>query len=166
VGEWSASRLGRAFIPGERIPGTHCTGGWVGPRAGLDPEARGKILCLRRGSNPDHPVVQPVVRHYTAKLTRPRSVITENFKASMSISNAHERKHQIGFCIIQQRYENKFHKTLTRSRATHCFMQEQFHIWIAHYNRRVRVHTVPSNSPTRCTNICHCVQLFFYFNLK
>jgi hypothetical protein len=33
-GEWSASRLGH-FIPGERAPGTHCIGGWVGPRAGL-----------------------------------------------------------------------------------------------------------------------------------
>jgi hypothetical protein len=31
-------------------PDTHCTGGWVGPRVGLDAEARGKILC--RGSNP------------------------------------------------------------------------------------------------------------------
>jgi hypothetical protein len=64
-GEWSASRPGRAFTPGERTPGTHCTGGWVGPRAGLDTEDRGKILCPRRGSNPDRPVVQPVVRHYT-----------------------------------------------------------------------------------------------------
>jgi hypothetical protein len=36
----------------------------VGPRAGLDIEARGKILCPCRGSNPDLPVVQPVVRHY------------------------------------------------------------------------------------------------------
>jgi hypothetical protein len=25
-----------------------------------------KILCPRRGSNPDRPVVQPVVTHYTA----------------------------------------------------------------------------------------------------
>jgi hypothetical protein len=25
-------------------PGTHCTGGWVGPRAGLDTEDRGKII--------------------------------------------------------------------------------------------------------------------------
>jgi hypothetical protein len=65
-GEWSASRPGRFFTPGERTPGTHCTGGWVGPRAGLDTEARGKILCPRRGSNPDRPIVQPVVRHYTA----------------------------------------------------------------------------------------------------
>jgi hypothetical protein len=64
-GEWSASRPGRAFTPGERTPCTHCTGGWVGPRAGLDTEDRGKILCPRRGSNPDRPVVQPVVRHYT-----------------------------------------------------------------------------------------------------
>jgi hypothetical protein len=65
-GECSASRPGRDFTPGERARGTHCTGGWVGPRAGLDTEDRGKILCPCRGSNPDRPVVQPVVRHYTA----------------------------------------------------------------------------------------------------
>jgi hypothetical protein len=33
-----------ALYPRERTPGTHCTGGWVGPSAGLDTEARGKIL--------------------------------------------------------------------------------------------------------------------------
>jgi hypothetical protein len=64
-GEWSASRPGRAFTPGERTLGTHRTGGWVGPRAGLDTEARGKILCPCRGSNPNRTVVQSVVRHYT-----------------------------------------------------------------------------------------------------
>jgi hypothetical protein len=53
--EWSASRPGRAFNPRERTPGTHWTGGWVGPRAGLDTESRGKILCPRRGSNPGRP---------------------------------------------------------------------------------------------------------------
>jgi hypothetical protein len=63
---WVVSITARPrFTPGERIPGTHCTGGWVGPRAGLDTEDRGKILCPCRGSNPDHPVVQPIVRHYT-----------------------------------------------------------------------------------------------------
>jgi hypothetical protein len=30
------------FTLGERTPGTHCAGGWVGPRAGLDTEAREK----------------------------------------------------------------------------------------------------------------------------
>jgi hypothetical protein len=44
-GEWSASRPGHAFTPGERTPGTHCTGGWVGLRAGLDTQARGKIFA-------------------------------------------------------------------------------------------------------------------------
>jgi hypothetical protein len=44
------------FTPGERSPGTHWTGGWVGPRAGLDAEARRKIVCLCRGSNPGCPV--------------------------------------------------------------------------------------------------------------
>jgi hypothetical protein len=53
------------FSPRERTPGTHCTGGWVGPRAGLNTEATGKIICLCRGSNLDRPVVQTVARHYT-----------------------------------------------------------------------------------------------------
>jgi hypothetical protein len=47
------------FTPRERTPGIHCTGGWVGPRAGLDKESREKILCPCRESNPDRPVVQP-----------------------------------------------------------------------------------------------------------
>jgi hypothetical protein len=33
-GERSTSRPGRALAPRERTPGTHCTGGWVGPTAG------------------------------------------------------------------------------------------------------------------------------------
>jgi hypothetical protein len=53
------------LCPGERTPGTHCTGGWVGPRACLDSETRGKIPCPCQGLNPDHLVVQSVVRHYT-----------------------------------------------------------------------------------------------------
>jgi hypothetical protein len=53
------------FSPRERTPGTHCTGGWVDPKAGLDTEATGKILCLCRGSNLDRPVFQPIARHYT-----------------------------------------------------------------------------------------------------
>jgi hypothetical protein len=40
------------FSPGERIPGTHCTGGWVGLRAGLDTEAGGKILSPLPGIEP------------------------------------------------------------------------------------------------------------------
>jgi hypothetical protein len=67
-GEWSASRPGRVLPPGKRTPGTHWIGGWVGPRAGLDAGARRKI-CLCRGSNLDRPIVQPVVRHYTAWAT-------------------------------------------------------------------------------------------------
>jgi len=34
-GEWSASHPGR-FTPGERAPGTHWIGGWMGPRATLN----------------------------------------------------------------------------------------------------------------------------------
>jgi hypothetical protein len=56
---------GQRFIPGENTHGTQLIEGWVGPRAGLDTEVRGTILCLCRGSNPDRPDIQSVVRHYT-----------------------------------------------------------------------------------------------------
>jgi hypothetical protein len=63
---WMVSVTPRSrFTPGERTPGTDCTGGWVGLRAGLDTEVRGNILCLCRGSNLDRSVVQSVARHST-----------------------------------------------------------------------------------------------------
>jgi hypothetical protein len=43
------------FSPGERTPGTHCTGGWVGPRAGLDTETIGNILSPLLGIEPWSP---------------------------------------------------------------------------------------------------------------
>jgi hypothetical protein len=41
--EWSALRPDRALPPG-KDPDTHCTGGWVALRAGVDIDVRGKIL--------------------------------------------------------------------------------------------------------------------------
>jgi hypothetical protein len=57
-----------ALYPRGKDPrGTHWIGGgWVGLRAGLDAGVRIKILCPCRGSNLHHPIVQPVIRHYTA----------------------------------------------------------------------------------------------------
>jgi hypothetical protein len=65
-GEWSASRPGHALPPGKGPPppGTHCTGGWLGPRAGLDTEARGKSICLCQGSNLDRPTFISIHRKY------------------------------------------------------------------------------------------------------
>jgi hypothetical protein len=51
-----------AFYLRERIPGTHLIGRWLDIIAGLDTEARGKILCLCRESNTGHPVVQSTDR--------------------------------------------------------------------------------------------------------
>jgi hypothetical protein len=50
------------FSPGERTPGTHCTGGWVGPGAGMDTEAREKILSPLPRIEPRWPVVQLIVK--------------------------------------------------------------------------------------------------------
>jgi hypothetical protein len=51
----NGSRLGRGLPPG-MDPSSYWVGGWVGPRAGLDTEARGTILCLYRGSKPGRTV--------------------------------------------------------------------------------------------------------------
>jgi hypothetical protein len=53
--EWSASRLG-ALYPREKTSGTHWIEGWMGLRAALDTQGRGKVVCLCRGSNPGPPV--------------------------------------------------------------------------------------------------------------
>jgi hypothetical protein len=57
-GEWSASHPGR-FTSWERAPGTHWTGGWVGPRAGLDIVEKRKISCHYRESNPGRQPCSP-----------------------------------------------------------------------------------------------------------
>ena len=43
-GEWSAARPGRTLPPGK--PGTNFTGGWVGPRAGLEGGKYIHSVCL------------------------------------------------------------------------------------------------------------------------
>jgi hypothetical protein len=55
-----------ALYPGGKDPRYPLDRRLAGPQSRLDAEDRGEILCPRRGSNPDCPVVQPVVRHYTA----------------------------------------------------------------------------------------------------
>jgi hypothetical protein len=61
---WSASQPG-PFIPRETAPRIHWIEGWVGPRASLDTVEKRKIPSPCRDSNPDHPIVEPVVSHYT-----------------------------------------------------------------------------------------------------
>jgi hypothetical protein len=65
-----------ALYPREKDPRSHCTRGWVGLRADLDTEARGRIILPLRGSNLDSPVFQYVVRHYTDFTAAPVVIIS------------------------------------------------------------------------------------------
>ena len=56
-GEWSAARPGRT-LPRER-PGTHCTGGWVGPQS-RSGRVENLVLTGIRSRT-----VQPVLSRYT-----------------------------------------------------------------------------------------------------
>jgi hypothetical protein len=61
--ERPATRLGH-FTPGERAPGTHWTGGWVGPRA-VWTTWRSENFCPHQDSNSDPLVVLPIASCYT-----------------------------------------------------------------------------------------------------
>jgi hypothetical protein len=58
-GEWSASHP-CYFTARETAHGTHCTGGRVGHRDGLDVMEKRKISCPYRETNLDPSVAQPV----------------------------------------------------------------------------------------------------------
>jgi hypothetical protein len=65
-----------ALYPQGKDPGTHWTGGRVGPRACLDTEDGGKIFCPCRGSKLVRPVIQSVARHYTDWATPASDFVT------------------------------------------------------------------------------------------
>jgi hypothetical protein len=60
-GEIGQRNAPAALYPRERTPGNHWLGGCVGPRAGLDKKARGKILKSFDSAGDRTPVVQSVV---------------------------------------------------------------------------------------------------------
>jgi hypothetical protein len=60
-----------ALYTREMTLGTHCTGDWVGPRAGLDTEVRGKILLPLSGIESRSPG-RPVRSQTLTKLPRLR----------------------------------------------------------------------------------------------
>jgi hypothetical protein len=92
-----------ALYPRRKDPGTHWIGGWVGLRAGLDAGARRKILCPCRRSNLDHPIVQPVVRHYTAWTTAPprhRTYVVKYFRLVFFNKESHCGEFVLEFLFI------------------------------------------------------------------
>jgi hypothetical protein len=61
-GEWPASRPSRFTLRG-KAPGTHWTGGWVGPRNGWNDVENDKF-CPYQDSDSDPSDVQPVASRY------------------------------------------------------------------------------------------------------
>jgi hypothetical protein len=58
------------LYPRGKTHGAHCTGGWVGPRPGLDTEASGKILLPLQGIEPRSPG-RPVCSQTLYRLSYP-----------------------------------------------------------------------------------------------
>jgi hypothetical protein len=71
--------LSGQFTPGEKAPGTHCIGDWVGPKDSLDTVANRKKSSLPPAGNPAHNLVTILT-----ELSRPcRSYyVTSNIRTS------------------------------------------------------------------------------------
>jgi hypothetical protein len=61
-----------SFTPGERAPGTHWIGGWVGPRTGLHDMGKRKFLALP--GLEVQPLGRPALRQSLYRLRYPGSV--------------------------------------------------------------------------------------------
>jgi hypothetical protein len=61
---WVVSFMPQPLYPRERVPGTHCIGGWVGPKASLDAVVKGKIPSHYWDLNPCYSVHSPVLYHW------------------------------------------------------------------------------------------------------
>jgi hypothetical protein len=72
---WAVSFTPRPLYPRERAPGTHCIGGWVDPRAGLD-MAKWKFLTLP-GIEP-RPLSRPARSQSLYRLRYPGSMCSLN----------------------------------------------------------------------------------------
>ena len=89
-----------ALYPRER-PGTHCTGGWVGPRAVLD-------WCGKSQPRPgfDPRTVQPVASRYTdytTRLTSVHVVVINRVQIYALFQSSFAKYLRTGFWVITQR---------------------------------------------------------------
>ena len=80
--EWSAARPGRTLF--RERPGTHFTGGCVGPRAGLDGQ---KNLVPHRGSIPVCPARSQSLYRLSYQAYRPKHVVAPNVVDGQYITN-------------------------------------------------------------------------------
>jgi hypothetical protein len=111
-GEGSASCPGRS-IPPERL-GTHCTGGWVGPRASLN-------RCGKSRLPPefDPRTVQPVASRYTDYATRHTfwDVTPRDLAAGFSRFLGTSRLHFQGGC-----HKNTSHGSPNSTPSSICYL--------------------------------------------
>jgi hypothetical protein len=80
-----------------KASGTHCIGGWVGLRVGLDAEVRGKILCLCRGSNPGRPVRSQTLYWLSYPAHVYQTVLHNKFVCDHYTSYVHKNLHSHKF---------------------------------------------------------------------
>jgi hypothetical protein len=83
------------FTTGERAT---LIGGWVGFRAGLDTEARGKMICLCQGSNSGRPVYSQALYCLSTrqgKLHRLVRFITSSFQNMQKECRGHHSRSSV-----------------------------------------------------------------------
>jgi hypothetical protein len=132
------------FTPGERTPGTHWTGGWVGTRAGLDAGARGKILCPCRGSNPDRP-------------GRSQSLYWLSYCGSIKQKKRHKKTHRSGNLETRNSFQITAITVLPPAKADLLVWTRLFFVWKEFKSGGHKKPTTRAlRVPRRCMYIAGC----------
>jgi hypothetical protein len=140
-------------MPWPRVtPGTHWTGGWVGPRAGLDAEARRKILCLCRGSNPGRPVGSQTLYWLSYPGSDKHQVPEFNFVYVEKITISERNFITAGFFVSPILYENSCCPNVRIVTTFNCFNSNTQKEEMRHTRIRVVLVQIPA---------CNCLDWSF-----
>jgi hypothetical protein len=129
------------IYPQEKVPGTHCTGGWVGLRAGLDTDARGKILCVCWESNHGRPVCSQTLYWLSYPSSSRRPEVTTKWHDTRTILHNPPRikrkLHFNPFTFVEISWEANTWKNNAMGNATNRLKPEPVYIMVNNAVRTV-----------------------------
>jgi hypothetical protein len=146
----------------ERAPDIHLIG-WVGPRASLDMVSKRKFSSPCRDSNPDHPIVQPVVSRHTNWAIRldqfRRAALLQKVIISWSRNSLHLWHPRFRTLISRAHHFSLSWATWIHSKSSHTISLRCVLILISYLRLGLPNYVFPSAFPTRFQKVWNIIKI-------